>query len=376
MKTLNHIKEEIKMEMAKGIEASISKTEALLSTESSLHSDLLQIKGRYADSQRKFQMGLIPYEATSLVANQVRYALLTEIVGRLEIDDFKDHYKPEEKIPDKPITQLPFDLKIPRFKMDVLRLDRRKAASLFRARFDLLKDIPVQHYFIYGDRHQQPRSLVERLVFEMESNARTLQYDAEGDKHIRIVEPETEGNLAVSKLSFCEYFSERFGTTVSTLADIPVSPSTEGNDQYVITVFKFHIKEWKDYSKAIFEWLLSTFCKTSDGASTKFIFFHVLQKDSFSARAKGSLLRILGGKPGKQKRVETMLEGFKKHPNCTVLPELKPISIHDLTKWLEEFISNETVIDKLLKDISGGKKFKDALDMSFVENQLVNILHQ
>ncbi len=217
---------------------------------------------------------------------------------------------------------------------------------------------------------------MERLVFEMESNARTLLYDAEGDKHIRIVEPETEGNLAISKLNFCEYFSERFGTSVSTLEDIPLPPLTEGNDNYVITVFKYHIKEWKEYSKAIFEWLLSSFCKTSETVPTKFIFFHVLQKDSFQARAKGSLLRLLGGKPGKQKRVEIMLEAMKKHPNCTVLPELKPINIHDLTKWLEEFISNETVIDKLLKDITGGQKFKDALDMSFVENQLVNILYQ
>jgi hypothetical protein len=376
MKTLNHIKEEIKKALNKGIEVTISRTEDILSPEADLYADLLQIKGRYKDSQRKFQMGLIPYETAALVANQVRYALLTEIVARLNAEDLKDQYRPETTNPPILKTQLPFDLKIPRFKMDVLRLDRRKAASLFKARFNELNDNPVQHYFIYGDRHQQPRSLVERLVFEMESNARTLQYDAEGNKHIRITEPEVEGNLAISKLRICEYFSERFGTSVSTLQDIPLSPGTNGMDNFIITVFKFHIKEWQDYSKAIFEWLLSTFCNMEEPSTTKFIFFHVIQKDSFSARAKGSLMSLFGGKPGKQKRAEMALEGLKKYPNCTVLPELKPISLHDLTKWLEEFISNETVIDRLLKEITGERKLSDSLDMSFVENQLVNILQQ
>jgi hypothetical protein len=376
MKTLNHIKEEIKMALAKGVEATISKLEQMLSHQSSSYTDLLQIKGRYEDSQHKFKMGLIPYETASLIANQVRYALLTEIVVKLDREDFQQQYMPDENFPEKSKSILPFDLKVPRFKMDVLRLDRKNAASIFNARFNNLKEAPVQHYFIYADRHQQPRSFVERLIFELESKSSILQYDAEGDKHIKLAEPDLEGNLEISKLRLCEYFSERFGTSVSSVSDIPATKTSGGNQMIIASTFKYHIKEWKPYSKAFFEWLFTSFSDAPKGNTAKFIFFHIIQKDSFSARAKGSIMGFLSGKSSKQKLAENTLKQLQKFPNCTVLPELKPISLHDLTKWLEEFISNETAVDKLVKMITGAQVRKDPLDMSFVEDQLINILHQ
>lgn len=376
MATLNHIKEEIKKALAKGVEVTIAKMEPMLSQQSPLYADLLQVKGRYEDSQHKFQLGLIPYETASLIANQVRYALLTEIIARLDREDFRELYRPEDNFSKKPNTMLPFDLKVPRFKMDVLRLDRKDAASIFNARFNSLKDSPVQHYFIYADRHQQPRSFVERLIFELESKSSILQYEAEGDNHIKLEEPELEGNLEISKLRLCEYFSERFGTSVSSISDIPTTTTSGENPMIIATTFKYHIKEWKPYSKAFFEWLCTSFSNMPQGDTARFIFFHVIQKDHFPERAKGSILVFFNGKSSKQKLAETTLKQLQKFPNCTVLPELKPISLHDLTKWLEEFISNETAVDKLLNSITGAPIQKDYLDMSVIEDQLVNILHQ
>jgi len=375
MKSLSHLKEEIKIEIAKGLENAFTRLETMLSHECPRYLDLLQLKGKFEDSQKQFKLGTISYESATLVSNQVRYGLLTEIVARMETEDLQKEYRLAAAGSSRRKLILPFDLKLPKFKMDVLRLDRKDTAAMFRERFKQLGETTVQHYFVYGDRHQQPRSFVERMIFELESTGQTLHYEAEGDKHILVKEPEMEGNLEVSKLRFCECFSERFGTSVSRLSDIE-SSATTGNNAFITTILKFHVEDWKDYTRAFLIWLLTDFCMSASALPASFLFFHIIQKDSFSGSAKRSPIWFFGGKPAKQKLVEAALKELEQFQSCTVFPELKPISQYDLTKWLQEFISNETAIDTLLNEITGAQKQTQNFDMSFIENRLTQLLQE
>jgi DNA replication protein DnaD len=378
METLTQIKEAIKEALANGIEEGLRTLEQFLATESPKFDQFAGLKNKYSDTQINLALGKISIENRGIVVNQIRDSLLNQFLEELEVMDIAQAYRPAGvKLPTlRPIP--PFDRKFPRYKLDVLRLDRTNVAALFKERFGEMEKnkVKTQHYFIYADRHQQPGSFVERMIFELETSPHLLNYEAEGDKHIAIRELDLAGNLEVSKLRLCEYFEERFGGPVSYLLQAEQFFAPTDRYPYLITVLKIHVRDWQPHTADFFKWFFNDFCITDPAIPTRFLFFFIFQKDTAAAGAKRSFFSFLSGKSSQQKDAEALLDSLKTKPGCTVFPELKPISLHDLIKWLSDFISNESVIDKLLKEILGTEKYGDQFDLSLVESQLVAYLAQ
>ena len=376
METLSQIKETIKKAIAEGLETGLKFIESLLDKESALFNVFVEFKRSFADAMLDFDRGLIDTAKKKEIESQVTHGLIYGIVEKLELDDIIASRRPAgDKKASRRIIP-PFNLKFPKYKLDVLRLDRTDTAALFKQRFMELKEPKVQHYFVYAERHQQPRSFVERMIFEVETNPNLILYEPEGDKHIFVKELDLGNNLEIARLNFCEYFSGRFGGNVASLHQ--VEPAFAPGDYYpfVATVIRLHVDDWRPHTEDFLKWLFNDFCRTDPAIPTHFLFFFIVQKDTARNTAGLPFFRFLTGKNNPAKKAEAVLDAVRHMPWCTVFPELKPILVRDLIKWLGDFISNETAIDTLLRDILGSEKHGEAFDMSLVESQLVTYLQQ
>lgn len=368
METLGQIKETIKKAIAEGLETGFKFLEHLLDRESLLYTVFDDLRKRYESAGIDLARGVIDTEKKKEIEDQVRYGLIFVVVEKLIAEDIIASRRPADDARSSHRTVPPFDRKFPRYKLDVLRLDRNDVAAIFKQRFKMLEKEKTQHYFVYGDNNQQPDRFVERMIFELESSSHLLDYQPEGDKHIFIHNLKLAGNLHVSKCYFLEYFEERFGGSVSCLLELEKIFNPNDRYPFVVTVLNLYVDEWQPYTPDFFKWFLDDFCQTDPANPAHFLFFFILQK--------GATEHPAPEKSTQQKQVEVFMNSLGGRSNCTVFPELRPISVNDLEKWLQAFISNTYAITQLRKEILSPEKYGDQLDLALVEYQLMDFIRQ
>lgn len=97
MQSLTHLKKELKDLLTEGIDLAIEKLENLLASSSSAFNDLLLLKSRYKDSNKKLLIGLLSDQEAQLEFNKIRSALLHLIDSLTDAD--LHHSTQEQTIP-------------------------------------------------------------------------------------------------------------------------------------------------------------------------------------------------------------------------------------------------------------------------------------
>jgi len=265
----------------------------------------------------------------------------------------------------------PFDKGIPRYKIDILSLDRRDQADLFEIQFHNQKS-NVQHYFIHSDNLQLPNSFGYRLVFQLESWLKkldkTMHYVAQNNHFVKIKNWKFSSDIGISQRRIKAYFEELFElAAIDSLTELKKEYPLIQKYDYISTIFKIHQEDWNETSAEILNWFIQDFCKTSSAYSTKFLFFFIIEKHVEDE--SGSTQEIA---------INSTLEEIGKIENCTIFSELKPVKKLQLLRWFGGFVDKESEINRMVKQIidNYSNQVADGMNMSHVEEQLSDIIEK
>jgi hypothetical protein len=363
MRRLEDIKKELKGLAANRLEDALLRLKELLPAGSELCREVALQQSRLNQVERDFLQGIAGYYDRTVAYNRACMAILTLIDG----------LKPEDLAVD---THSIFDLRIPRYKPDLMRLNRRQAKSRFSEKFERLKTADTQHYIILAERHQQPRTFVERLILDLEDRGFSLDYEPEGDYHVRLAHLDPGSDLEGAQLFFRQYLSQRFHQDISRLADLKPGFPPSGQYEYIITAFEF-AGLWEKHTGELLRWIATDFSQPPPSLPTHFIFFYIIDEGLLKPPPAAGLLDFLSGRKSTRQLIQQALQHLETLPNCTLIPELQPVPVEELAAWLHDYVSNEEEIDKLLQEVLrplGDGQDQKRLNMSFIERRLMEYI--
>ena len=268
-------------------------------------------------------------------------------------------------------TIAPFDKGIPRYKIDILSLDRRDQADLFEIQFHN-QESSVQHYFIHADNLQLPNSFGYRLVFQLElwlkKLGKTMHYIAQNNHFVKIKNWKFSSDIGISQRRIKAYFEELFElVAVDSLSELKTEYPLIKKYDYISTIFKIHQEEWNETSGEILKWFINEFCKITNEYSTKFLFFFIIEKHVEEAPSQTQ-----------QTAINQTLTEIGTLKNCTVFSELKPVKKLQILRWFGNFVQKESEIKRMVQHIidNNSGDIENGMNMSHVEEQLSNIIEK
>jgi len=265
----------------------------------------------------------------------------------------------------------PFDKGIPRYKMDILSLDRNDQADLFEVNFHKQAS-NVQHYFIHADNLQLPNSFGYRLVFQLElwlkELDKTIHYVAQNNHFVKIKNWKFSSDIGISQRRIKSYFEELFELTpIDSLTELKSEYPLIKKYDYISTIFKIHQEDWDSSSAEILKWFIKDFCRTTVRFPTKFLFFFIIEKHVEDTSSKDQEIAI-----------DQTLEEIENIENCTVFSELKPVKKLQILRWFGNFVARESEIKRMVQQIidNNSGDIENGINMSDVEEQLSDIIEQ
>ncbi len=263
----------------------------------------------------------------------------------------------------------PFDKGIPRYKIDILSLDRHDQADVFEINFHK-QESTVQHYFIHANNLQLPNSFGYRLVFQLElwlkKLNKTMHYVAQNNHFVKIKNWKFSSDMGISQRRIKAYFEELFElSSIDSLTELKIEYPLIKKYDYISTIFKIHQEDWNDNSAAVLKWFINDFGKVTSGYSTKFLFFFIIEKHVEELPSKDQEVAI-----------NNTLQEISMIKNCTVFSELKPVKKLQILRWFGDFVEKESEIKRMVQRIIDNNTgdVSNGIDMSFVEEQLSDII--
>ncbi len=267
------------------------------------------------------------------------------------------------------------DLQMERDKIGVLYMvncDRQELVDLFWDQFDKKEGLPTQFYFIPASPSQMPPSFAERMIWEVlleeldeEMDAMNIELAADGLR-LKTARFDVKNSLERTQKIFKKYFCKRFDEPDFDKLITHVLP--QRGYQYVATVLRVELSEWKDFIPEFLQWLIDTFDAASTEDGTSYLFFMIVNMKGFVDVPINE----------EQEAILASIRGIidKNPTNCTKLRGFSPVPSEDLEHWFRDVgEQNPEKINKVIQTLIGGlspekqSQFeqKEQLDMADIE---------
>lgn len=267
------------------------------------------------------------------------------------------------------------DLQMERDKIGVLYMvncNRDELADLFWDKFDEKEGLPTQFYFIPASPNQMPPSFAERMIWEVlqdeldeEMDAISIELAADGLR-LKTANFEVRNKLERTQKAFKKYFCKRFDEGDFDKLIGHVLP--QRNYQYVATMLRVELSEWREFMPEFLQWLIDTFQAASEEVDMSYLFFVVVNMQDFvdvplTSEQEAILASI-------RSVIDTNTIG------CSKLKGLSPVPSEDLEKWFRDVgEQNPEKINKVIQNLIAGLSAekqaqfnaKSKLDMADIE---------
>lgn|GEM_PF-4298341 len=261
----------------------------------------------------------------------------------------------------------------------MVNCDRRKLADKFWNRFDEKINAPFQFYFLPASPVQMPPSFAERMVWEIlteeleeELDTISLEMKTNGLR-LKTADFSIKNSLQRTKKAFIKYFCKRY--QASDFEKLITEELPQKGYQYVATIMRIELREWKPFVPLFLEWVLETFNKAKTG-NTVFLFFNIIYMPDFVSEPLVE---------EHQKVINSLKSVIEKNKDtCTVLRGFAPVASIDIEDWFRsigEYNPNRVseVIRSMLDTLPNNKKQKflndNKMDMVDIE-ELQEIVYE
>jgi len=270
------------------------------------------------------------------------------------------------------------DREIPLGMLYQLNCDRTTIAARFHEIIaDIEDEIQKSNLFcfvIHGEPIQQPRSLTERLIYELMDCTEPLnEWDFQVhypkiDDQIDIKNLKPGDNIRAIKRRLPEFLKVK-ASKIDQLDDFYEKESSLKLNDFIAIPFEIISSDWDATKVEFLKWWAQTFCNNSQDKRPKFLVFLNILLDEDATNAKRDEIA------NDLKHLEACAN------NLIVFKELSSVPIKELQAWFREYIKNENKVNQIIEKIISaldeeGQKQND-FPMSFIENILERVVkHQ
>lgn len=376
---IDQLKQQAKEAIAEDLASAIGLIQGHLPKRSAKLNGLLLLKARFKTHQQNKTKGVVSYEQSLLIDNQLRDDLL-RFVDALTHPDLVE-----------PGPSLESQHRAMFSKLDCINCDRKEVVRTFWARFRQQQTYACHHYFLVAPREQHPHSLVERLIYELETDGKLVRYECKTPEHI-VIDPFPQSvDLEGSRFEIKKALQRKFGHFVDRLEGLMDHCRYVFEYDYVVRAFHLGagVEDWKPFTYQLFDWLIGNFCHMPLKRGTTFLFFYIVYMEP-AYPPKGILNKIplfsrRNPKPGAP--ILNQLVGLeKKYPEyCTVLPPLKRVPRKDFEQWIFEKVTNnafesQRLVDKIIAELDDSMRknvvSEEGFLMAFVEAKMKELIRQ
>jgi len=346
---------------------------------SSVLTSIITIESRYNNLFESHRKGTLTYDYFSAKKAGVVESLLS-LISELNLDDIylsdkdvilaqalhklkqrKEGKKnnlgiaPERTILREAIKEADFDEE-KATRLNLVNCDRKEPNQLYWEGFEKKEKEPFQFYFINGCSSQQPQSLAERVIYELEKEKEeegdegAILSELKGDsQRIKFIEFPLKATLKRSQKALKNYFANRFKIQNKSLEEFIKEEIIKYDSyDYIKTVFISDISQWNRHTAKYLDWMIDKF-KDNRTNAPSFIFYIIFHMDDLHLNRSQykDIIAELEKLAIKHSKTTTLIDNLKTVPVHLVevwikkMGELRPAKIDDLILKLAYTLATE-----------------------------------